>query len=223
MSDRINYLREEIQIEQIVRTIEPFRMFLDVVGQMSGERINAAKIGREAGISPKSAERYFEILVDTLIGFQLPGYHRSIRKRQIQHPKFYLFEIGVYRALRRELSVSLEPHTKAFGIAFEHFIVQQIIALNDYLETGYRFSYLRTKDEVEVDLVIERPGQPTIFSEIKSADRIESVDLHGLKRLRRDLDGETWILCGESRERMLDGLRVVPWRQAIDELFPITA
>ncbi len=217
------YLREEIQIEQLVRKVEPFRMFLDVVGQMSGEPINAAKIGREAGIQPKSAERYFEILVDTLIGFQLPGYHRSIRKRQIQHPKFYLFDVGVYRALRRELSVPLEPHTKAYGTAFEHFLIQQIIALNDYLETGYRFSYLRTKDDVEVDLVIERPGQRTIFAEIKSADRIESVDLQGLRRLAKDLDGETWILCRESREWMLDGLRVVPWRQALDELFPLDA
>jgi predicted AAA+ superfamily ATPase len=214
------YLREEIQMEQLVRSIEPFRMFLDVVGQVSGETINAAKIAREASISPKSAERYFEILVDTLIGIQLPGYHRSIRKRQIQHPKFYLFDVGVWRALQRELSVPLESHTTAFGKAFEHFLIQQFIALNDYRETGYRFSYLRTKDDVEVDLVIERPGQPAIFAEIKSAERIDAVDLRGLRSLARDLDGETWILCREGRERMLDGLRVVPWWQALDELFP---
>jgi hypothetical protein len=99
-------------------------------------------------------------------------------------------------------------------------LIQQIIALNDYLEIGYRFSDLRTKDDVAVELVIERPGQRTIFVEIKSRGRIESVDLQGLRRLAKDLAGETWILCRESREWMLDGLRVVPWRQAIDELFP---
>jgi hypothetical protein len=75
----------------------------------------------------------------------------------------------------------------------------------------HRFSYLQTIDEIEVDLVIERPGQRTIFAEIQSADRIASVDLQGLRRLAKGLDRETWILCRESREWMLDGLRFFSW------------
>jgi predicted AAA+ superfamily ATPase len=215
------YLREEIQIEQLVRSIEPFRMFLDVVGQVSGETINVARIAREAGINARSAERYFDILVDTLIGTRLPAYDRSVRKRQLQHPKFYLFDVGVCRAIRRELTLPLEPHTSAFGSAFEHFIVQHLVALNDYYETGYRFSYLRTKDDVEVDVVIERPGMSTVFAEIKSSDRIESVDLRAFARLATDLDGEPWVVCREERESRRDGLRVVPWRAALDELFRV--
>ena len=157
------YLREEIQIEQIVRKIEPFRMFLDVVGQMNGEIINIAKIAKQADIDPKSGERYFEILNDTLVGFYLPAFSKSIRKAQLKHPKFYLFDVGVARAIRGELTLDLAPHTGAYGRCFEHFIIQQILALNDYHGSGWKLSYLRTKDDNEVDLVIERPEKKLLL------------------------------------------------------------
>ena len=212
------YLREEIQIEQLVRKIEPFRMFLDVVGQMNGEIINIAKISRESGIDPKSGERYFEILKDTLVGFYLPAFNRSIRQAQLQHPKFYLFDVGVTRAVRGELTLGLEPHTGPYGRCFEHFVIQQIIALNDYHGLDLRLSYLRTKDGNEVDLVIERPGKPLLFAEIKSTDRPEDLSLRSFRSLALDAGAESVVICRVDRSVDLDGLRAVPWRQFLDAL-----
>lgn len=213
------YLREEIQIEQIVRKIEPFRMFLDVVGQMNGEIINFAKIAKQAGIDPKSGERYFEILNDTLVGFYLPAFNRSIRKSQLKHPKFYLFDVGVARAIRGELTLDLAPHTGAYGRCFEHFIIQQIVALNDYHETGWRLSYLRTKDDNEVDLVIERPGEQLLFIEIKSSNRPEDLNLNSFRSLAKDANAQAIIICTADRALELDGIRALPWRQCLDGWF----
>ena len=213
------YLREEIQIEQLVRKIEPFRMFLDVVGQMNGEIINIAKIAKEAGIDPKSGERYFEILADTLLGFYLPSYDRSIRKTQLRHPKFYLFDVGVARAVRNELPIVMESHTTAYGRAFEHFLIQQIWALNSYTNKNFRLSFFRTKDDNEVDLVIERPALPTIFLEIKSTDRPETLSLRNLASLAADAQSEAIVACNALRPLEIDGIRILPWREAIDYLF----
>ena len=214
------YLREEIQIEQIVRKIEPFRMFLDVVGQMNGEIINFAKIAKEAGIDPKSGERYFEILNDTLLGFYLPAFDRSIRKAQLKHPKFYLFDVGVARAVRGELTLDLAPHTGAYGRTFEQFIIQQIVALNDYHESGWRLSYLRTKDDNEVDLVIERPGKKLSFVEIKSSNRPEDLNLNAFRSLAKDAKAEAIVICNANRALDLDGVRAIPWKQCLDDWFP---
>ena len=213
------YLREEILIEQLVRKIEPFRMFLDVVGQMNGEVINMAKISREADIDPKSGERYFSILQDTLIGWMLPSYDRSVRKAQLKHPKFYLFDIGVARALNKELSLDLEMHTSAYGRCFEHFIIQQIFALNDYLEKDFSLSYLRTKDDAEVDLVLTRPGQIPLFIEIKSTDRPENLSLKSFEDLARDGDAEAIVLCNSDRAMEIGSLKILPWREGIDWIF----
>ncbi|MEI8027166.1 MAG: AAA family ATPase [Pseudomonadota bacterium] len=213
------YLREEIQIEQLVRKIEPFRMFLDVVGQMNGEIINIAKLAKQAEIDPKSGERYFEILNDTLVGFYLPAFDRSIRKAQLKHPKFYMFDVGVARAIRGELSLNLEPHTGAYGRCFEHFVVQQIFALNDYHQAGWRLSYLRTKDGNEVDLVIERPEKPLLFVEIKSSNRPESLNLNSFRSLAKDAKAEAVVICTADRAMDLDNIRAMPWRQCLEDWF----
>lgn len=213
------YLREEIQIEQLVRKIEPFRMFLDVVGQMNGEIINIAKISKEAGIEPKSGERYFEILNDTLVGFYLPAFDKSIRKAQLKHPKFYLFDVGVARAIKGELLLISEPHSGHYGRCFEHFIIQQIMALNDYHAKGWRLSYLRTKDDNEVDLVIERPGKQLLFAEIKSTTNPENLSLSPFRSLAKDSNAEAIVICNAERAFNLDGVMAIPWRQCLRDLF----
>jgi len=213
------YLREEIQMEQLVRKMEPFRMFLDVVGQMNGEIINMAQIAREAGIDPKSAERYFELLSDTLVGFYLPAYQISVRKAQLQHPKFYLFDVGVARAVRRELTLELEPHTGPFGRCFEHFIIQQIRALNDYKSKDFTLSYIRTKDGVESDLVVTRPGNSTLFIEIKSTDHPESLMLKDFQNLAKDAKAESWVLCRTDKVSKDGPTKIFPWNEGIKALF----
>jgi predicted AAA+ superfamily ATPase len=220
-SYQATYLREEIQIEQLVRRIEPFRMFLDVVGQVSGEVINMANIARQAQIDPKSCERYFEILSDTLVGYYLPSYHRSIRKRQLAHPKFYVFDVGVWRAIRGELKLALLPHTTMYGHAFEHFILQQVVALNEYTQSDYRLSYLRTKDDAEVDLILDRPGQKPLFIEIKSAETVGPGDVKNLLELARDGDAEAMVLCLTTRSYNLDSAQVVHWKTGLNAIFQL--
>ena len=113
------YLKEEILIEQIIRDIEPFRKFLAVAAQMNGKILNYSKIGRDSGVEEKSIVRYYHILEDTLLGFFLEPYSASVRKRQSQKSKFYLFDCGVTRALQNTLKIKLSEHTIQFGDLFD--------------------------------------------------------------------------------------------------------
>ena len=101
----LTYLKEEIVAEQIVRRLDPFRQFLEVAAQSNGTIINYANIARDVGADPKTVISYFSILEDTLVGFLLPAFHRSIRKQQRTNPKFYFFDTGVKRSLDRTLDV----------------------------------------------------------------------------------------------------------------------
>lgn len=105
-------------------------------------------------------QSYFEILQDTLLGTIIPPYHQSIRKQQRKNPKFYFFDTGVVRTLSRTIATGLHKSTFEFGRLFETFIVNEILKLNSYNKKNYSFSYLRTKDDAEIDLIIERPGCP---------------------------------------------------------------
>jgi uncharacterized protein len=213
------YLQEEITQEQVVRRLDPFRRFLFIAAQMSGQIINFAKIAREAGTTVPTVQSYFQILEDTLIGTLLDSFHESVRKRQRENPKFYFFDTGVLRALSQTLSVELAPQTYAFGVAFEHFLINEIRRLQSYGKKDYRFSYLRTKDGVEVDLIIERPGMKRALVEIKSTERVQPDDLRALKSLAPDIpNSEAFCLSLDPTARNVDGIHCLPWPRGIQEL-----
>ena len=186
---------------------------------MSGQIVNFAKIAREAGTTVPTVQSYFQILEDTLIGFLLDSFHESVRKRQRENPKFYFFDTGVLRALNNTLSVDLPSHTYAFGTAFEHFIINEIQRLESYGKKDYRFSYLRTKDGVEVDLIIERPGRKRALIEIKSTERVGPEDIRALKRLSPDIpNSEAFCLSLDPVAKTIDGVRCFPWPQGLQAL-----
>ena len=185
----LTYLKEEIQLEQVVRKLNPFRKFLEVAAQMNGKVINHSKIGRDIGVDTTTVQNYYSILEDTLVGFYLRPYHQSVRKSQRLSPKFYLFDTGVCRALKGTLDIPLLPQTYDFGEAFEHFIILEIMKLAEYKRKSWKYSYLLTKDGAEIDLIIDRPGQNTLCMEIKSSDKVMERDLKNLSRFGEDIPG----------------------------------
>lgn len=213
------YLKEEITAEQVVRRLDPFRRFLVVAAQMSGQIINYSKIAREVGASTPTVQTYFQILDDTLVGFLLEPFHESIRKRQLGNPKFYFFDSGVQRALNNTLTVELKPQTYAFGAAFEHFVINEINRLQSYAKKDYRFSYLRTKDGVEIDLIIERPGLKRALVEIKSTARVADDDVRALQQLGNDVpNSEAFCLSLDPAPKKIGAVACLPWLAGLEEL-----
>jgi predicted AAA+ superfamily ATPase len=213
------YLQEEITQEQIVRRLDPFRRFLVVASQVSGQIVNFSKIAREVGASTFTVQTYFQILEDTLIGSLIEPFHESVRKRQRGNPKFYLFDTGVQRSLNNTLQVELLPQTYAFGVAFEHFVVNEINRLQSYGKKDYRLSYLRTKDGVEIDLIIERPGLKRALVEIKSTERVADEDIRSLIQLGKDvLNSEAFCLSRDPTPKKIGSVSCFPWQQGLIEI-----
>lgn len=213
------YLKEEIQMEGLTRNLQSFRRFLPLAASMNGQTLSWSNFAQDVGIDAKTVQSYFEILEDTLLGFFLPAYRRSLRKRQKTHPKFYLFDPGVKRALAGELNVELVAGTSEYGRAFEHFWILEIIRMNSYRQADFSFSYFGTHD-IEIDLVIERPGKPLLFVEFKSSELIKDAELRPLKQLAADLEEcEAICICREPRKRKVGKILICPWQEALEQLF----
>lgn len=214
------YLKEEIWHEQVVRTLPPFRRFLEVASQCNGKIINYANIARDVGVDEKTIKEYFCILEDTMVGFFLEPYHNSFRKRFVGKPKFYFFDPGIVRALSRRLSIPLTPKTAAYGETFEHYIILEFQRLGRYLQPEYRYSFIRTSGDVEVDLVVERPGKPLLCIEIKSSTEINDRDISSFHRLTRDIPNcEAVVLSQDRFMKRFDHITCYPWKEGIQEIF----
>lgn len=213
------YLKEEILIEQLIRNLDPFRLFLPIAAQMNTQAINYSNIAKDTGVDYKTIQNYYQILVDTNLGFFLEPFNRSVRKVQKQSPKFYIFDMGVKRALQRMLNVPLLPQTSDYGEAFESWFVNECLRLNHYYELDYEFSYLRTKDDVEVDLIIDRPGKSQILVEIKSATSIDTRHVKNLIHFKKDFpDSEFICASGIKQAQIINGILVLPWQEALNRI-----
>jgi len=216
------YLREEIREEQLVRQLDPFTRFIEVAAQVSGKIVNFSAIGREAGIHGGAVQRYFEILEDTLLGVFLPAFHRSVRKQQTMSPKFYLFDLGVQRAIQNSVSAPLTAQSYDFGNLFEQFIILECVRLNSYLRKDFRLSYLRTKDDAEIDLIVERPGKKPLLVEIKSSENVDAVEVRKLARFLDDPAFDKGLfLSRDAQPRVLHDIPIFPWQQGLRHIFEI--
>lgn len=213
------YLKEEIQAEQIVRNLKPFRLFLDVAAQMNAKILNFSKIGQDIGADTKTVQSYFEILKDTHIGILLNSHDDSLRKRQKKNPKFYYFDTGITRSLNRRLNLELKKRSFEYGDLFEQFIILEMHRLNSYFSLDYEFSYLQTNNNLEIDIIIERPGLPKAFVEIKSTEKIRDEELSALQSLKRDFPkNEYFCLSNDPHNRSEGGIHILSWMKGFAEL-----
>lgn len=213
------YLREEIEMEALIRNLGVFLRFLGLAAEANGEVVNYSALARETGTSYKTIQEYFKILEDTLIGFVLPPYVRSIRRRLIKHPKFYFFDTGVHRQLMRRSVLPVEPRTSEFGRAFEHFMILEIMRLTRYAGKEYEFFFYRSAAHAEVDLIVETPERSVYAIEIKAAENPSAADLSGLQSFG-EVCPKARLLCASlaPRKRIVNSIEILPWQNIFEIL-----
>jgi predicted AAA+ superfamily ATPase len=215
------YIKEEIQMEALVRNLDTFTEFLKLAADENTNVLNYSNIASDIGVSSATVKEYYQILEDTLLGFYLRPYSSRLRKKLSKHPKFYFFDTGVARALQQKLSLELTPKTKEFGKAFEHFVIKEFIYTANYLNPDYKFSYYRTENNAEVDLIIEAPTGKVFAVEVKASDTPKNSELKGLKSFKT-LVPKASLICAslaEKRYKLDDDIWVYPWAEVFELVF----
>jgi predicted AAA+ superfamily ATPase len=210
------YVREEILQESLTRNIGHFSRFLEVASFSQGSVINTSEIAREAHIERATAENYFSIVEDLLIGVRLPVFTRKAKRSLINHQKFYYFDTGVFRAIRP--TGPLDSEAEQDGPAVETLVFQELRAVNDYLECGYQLYFWRTKNGLEVDFILYGPGG-LIAIEVKRSTHVHSKDLRGLKEFKKDYPpARCYLFYGGSAPLYMGDITVLPLGQALRNL-----
>ncbi len=161
-----NYIKEEIQQEALVQNLASFARFLQVAAIMNGQVLNVSNIARDAGVARPTVQRYFDTLVDTLIGFWLPAWKPRAKVKEASHPKFYFFDTGVVRAIQNRLREPLESAER--GSLLETLVLHEIRSWINVSGCGGELFYWGTTGHGEIDFIWKR-GRQTIAIEVKAA------------------------------------------------------
>jgi predicted AAA+ superfamily ATPase len=209
------YLREEIKAEGLTRSIETFSRFLDIAGLTSGEQINFTAVADDAGVPPRTVREHYQILEDTLVGYQLQAYQKTSKRKPVATAKFYFFDVGVANMLKR--TPTIEEGSDAYGRALEHLIFLELRAFLDYHRLDHELTYWRSRSQFEVDFVVGH----TVGIEVKSKSRVSPRDYKGLMALGEEVRLKRQIVvCGEKLRRMADdGAEIMPPALFLKELW----
>lgn len=200
------YLNEEIREEALSRNLRTFSRFMEVAAISNGEMMVYKNIAQDCGIDYRTVKDYFEILVDTLTGYFIQGFTSTVKRRAIQAPKFYFFDVGIVNYLLNKKN--LLPGSESFGRSFEHFIIQELIAYLGYTQSSENLTYWRTSSGYEVDAII---GEGRIAIEIKSTDEVRSRHLKGLKAFQEDFpQAKAIVVSLDKYPRILNGVEIIP-------------
>jgi len=211
------YLKEEIQAESLVRNLGNFSRFLDLAAEQSSELLSFSTIARECQLPIKTVQNYYEILEDTLIGIKLFPWRKSLRKRLVSHPKFYLFDTGITNAILKRLTAKFDSYI--MGKLFEHWIVLETYRYLKYTKSEAKLYFWRSNIGTEVDLLIEKHGKITHAFEIKSTKYPDSRHLSGLRSFKTDYPQTSLqLICTAEYPRELSGIKILPWKNYLANL-----
>ena len=209
------YLKEEIKAEALVRNLSTFNRFLEIAALTNGEMVNYNNIARECGVDGKTIKEYFSILYDTLIGYEVPAYQKHIKRRLNQAPRFYFFDVAIPSYLTRK--GYLQPGSSDFGHAFEHLMIQEIIAYLGYYKYENALSYWHTYSGLEVDAVL---GDAEVAIEFKSRTEIQNNHLKGLRAFKEEHPKARLIVVSlDPRPRQWGDIEIMPAQMFLKQLW----
>lgn len=210
------YLREEVLQESLTRNLFLFAKFLEVASFSQGQILSYSEIGREIGSTRHTVSNFFDILEDMLIGFRLPVFSKRAKRAVITHPKFYYFDVGVYRTIKPR--GPLDTAAEGDGSALETLFLQEAKAHNDYFNLEYDFYYWRTQNQKEIDFILYGNNGFLAF-EIKRKETLYSSDFSNLKLFAKDYpEAKLYLLYGGSEDYFEGNIRVIPYKNALLQL-----
>lgn len=212
------YLKEEVKLEGLVRNLDNFTRFLEAVSFSHGSLLNVTNVAKDCAVNRKTVENYIEILEDLLLSYRLPIFQKQAKRRLVSHPKFYLFDTGVYQVLRPR--GPLDVSTQVDGIALEGLVAQHLRAWCDYTTDKHRLYFWRTSAGNEVDFIVY--GPMGLFAiEVKHGKQVRSNDVRGLKTFREDYPVAKTILLYQGEEKvMVNDVLCMPVDKFLLELIP---
>ena len=194
---------------------QTLRRFWTMLAHAQGGLWNAAAFARSLAVDGKTVARYVDLLADLLLVRRLPPFHANVRKRLVKSPKVYVRDSGlVHTLLRLDDAEDVLGHPIA-GASWEGFVVETLLRA---APERTRASFYRTATGVEVDLVLELPGNRTWAVEIKRG--LAPAVSRGFRVALADVDAERAFLVhgGEDRYPKGEGMEAIGLRAMAEEL-----
>ena len=215
MDDYVHlYLKEEILQEAVTRNLEGFSRFLEIMALHSGDELSIESFSSDCAVKGNTFRNYIEVLKDTLIGFEVPAFSQTKKRKAITRSKFFLFDVGLSNHLSGRI---VTPHkNEVYGRSMEHFIAMELRSYLKYNKRKEALCYWRSTSQFEVDFLVG----DTLAIEVKSTSSVSEHHLRGLRAIGEEKIFKSLICVADvPLERVVEDIKVMPWRIFLEKLW----
>jgi len=193
------YLERDIRDLASFRDLEPFIKLQQYIALNTGNLINASSVAKQLGISIKTVQRYIKYFEISYQAIVLPAWSRNQNKRLVKTSKVHYIDQGIIQAV-------LHKRGGMTGNEFESAMIAEMFKQAKNELSHAQFSFLRTHDGKEVDLLLEFPDYYYAF-EIKMANKVNKVDakhLFGLEEIVDKPVKKAFLLSNDEETKYFD-------------------
>lgn len=173
-------VRDIAQIDQLDR----LPRLLNVLAAHAGQLVNHSSYGAALGLSVPTAQKYVGILERLFLLRLVPPWSHNAVSRLTKTPKLHFLDTGLLAALNDTTTHQAQTDRTRYGPLLENFVVSEVLKLSSWSDRRLRISHFRTKEQDEVDLVIEDRRGNVIGIEVKASATVRPNDLRGLRQLQ---------------------------------------
>lgn len=209
----LTYLERDLrQIAQIDALLD-YRRLMELLALHTGQLLNQAEVGRDAGLTQPTAHRYINLLETTHLLERLAPYTAGRIQRLVKSPKVFWTDPGLPVFLSGYFDAESLKASRELGSFFEALIYQHLRVLSELLTPKARLYFWRTRTGQEVDFVVEQ-GRRVLAIEVKLTENPRYQHAAGLRAfLETHPSAQGGVLLHGGREiRYLDERMIaLPW------------
>lgn len=180
MADLIN--RDVMQLSSIERGPE-MRALTKLVAARSGQLLVPGSLASELGLPHPTIKRYLGLLEEVFLLKRIPAWSRNLSTRAVATPKVAMVDSGIASNLLGLDAESLREPGSPLGPLLEGFVAMEIARQLTWSDQRADLYHYRTRDQIEVDLVLENRRGQVVALDVKAASTVRGDDFRGLRHL----------------------------------------
>jgi uncharacterized protein len=209
------YIEKDIRLLADVSDLQLFSKFTRLIAALTAQEINYSQLGRKIGLTPQTAKRWLNLLIQTFEWFEIPAFSNNNIKKVSLKSKGYFADTGQVcfsQMISTKETIGSHP---LWGALFETAVVSEIRKLCTLLPMPPRMYHFRSHSGSESDLILERDGKFYPI-EIKAKTRPTKSDARGIQAFRKthsNLNIQKGLIIAPAQEAfaLTENDTVIPW------------
>jgi len=179
----MTYIERDLPLLGLKTSSKNVSRLISMIAHSHGQLLNKSTFSKSLETSVPTIRNYLDYLENAFLIRRLYPFYINIKKRLVKTPKIYLRDSGLLHHILRIDDFDVLSGHPVIGHSWEGYIIEQIISI---CGNKFEYSFYRTQDGSECDLVLSKSNAPLACIEVKYTSVIKktrslSTSMHDLK------------------------------------------